>query len=115
MSRIKEITATELSRLLDTKNQFEILDIRTQAEIDRGIIPDARILPMAQIPLNLDFFSVSSRQVIIYCRTGSRSAQVCRFLNKHGIHNVISLRGGIVNWSSSGLPLSMKTGKPIDR
>ena len=114
MSRIKEITATELSRLLNTENHFEVVDIRTQAEVARGIIPDATILPMAQIPLNLDFFSVSPRQIVLYCRTGSRSAKVCRFLNKHGINNVINLRGGVVNWSSSGLPLTLQTGKPAN-
>ena len=114
MSRIKEITAAELSKLLDSDNHFEIIDIRTQAEIDRGVIPDARILPMAQIPLKLGFFSICSSQIVIYCRTGSRSAQVCRFLNKHGINNVINLRGGIVKWSSSGLPLTLEPPKSID-
>lgn len=114
MSRIKEITATELSRLLNSHSSFEIIDIRTQAEIQRGIIPDARILPMARIPLKMNFFSVSEKQIVIYCRTGSRSAQVCRFLNKHGINNVISLRGGIVKWTSSGLPLNLDPAEIID-
>jgi rhodanese-related sulfurtransferase len=114
MSRIKEITATELSKLLNSNSRFEIIDIRTQAEIERGIIPDARILPMARIPLKLNFFSTSEKQIVIYCRTGSRSAQACRFLNKHGINNVINLRGGIVNWTTSGLPLDMEPADFID-
>ncbi len=114
MSRIKEISATELSNLHNSESRFEIIDIRTHAEIERGVIPDARILPMAQIPLKLSFFSLSDKQVVIYCRTGSRSAQVCRFLNKHGIKNVINLRGGIVKWTSSGLPLTLETAEFID-
>lgn len=114
MSRIKEITAAELSKLLNSNSRFEIIDIRTHAEIERGVIPDARILPMAKIPLKLNFFSMSEKQIIIYCRTGSRSAQVCRFLNKHGINNVINLRGGIVSWTTNGLPLDMEPAEPID-
>ena len=114
MSRIKEITATELSKLLNSDSRFEIIDIRTQAEIERGVIPEAKILPMARIPLKLNFFSMSDKQIVIYCRTGSRSAQVCRFLNKHGINNVINLRGGIVSWTTSGLPINMETAKTID-
>lgn len=113
MSRIKEISASELVRLLDSENHFEIVDIRTGAEIERGVIPNSRTLPMHLVPLNLNFFTVADKQVIIYCRTGSRSAQVCRFLNQQGIHNVISLRGGIVKWSSSGLSLAEKTGNAI--
>lgn len=114
MSRIKEITASDLSRLLKVDNRFEIIDIRTPAEIKRGVIPDAKILPMHLIPLKLGFFSLSNKQTIIYCRTGSRSAQVCKFLNQHGIHNVINLRGGIVQWTSRGLPLTLEPAESIE-
>ena len=112
-SLIKEISAAELVRLLDSASHFEIVDIRTAVEIERGVIPNSRTLPMHLVPLNLKFFTVADKQVIIYCRTGSRSAQVCRFLNQQGIHNVISLRGGIVKWSSSGMPLAQNTGNAI--
>ncbi len=114
MSRIKEIAAHDLARLLKAGHHFDIIDIRTHAEIDRGVIPDAKILPMHLIPLKLSFFSLSNKQTIIYCRTGSRSAQACRFLNEHGIHNVINLRGGVVKWTSSGFPLTMEPAESID-
>lgn len=106
MSRIKEISVTELSQQMKTPGRFELIDIRTPAEIERGVLPDAKTLAMHLIPLKLDYFSESQLQVVIYCRTGSRSAQVCRFLNQQGINNAISLRGGIVKWTMSGLPLS---------
>lgn len=105
MSRIKEINAQDLFRLIQTNDHFELVDIRTPKEISRGVIPNSRTLPMHLIPLNLDYFSISPNQIVVYCRTGSRSAQVCRFLNEQGIHNVISLRGGIVKWSNGGLPI----------
>lgn len=113
-SRIKEITALNLSRLIEDERRFEIIDIRTAAEIERGVIPDAKTLPMHLVPLKLGFFSVAGKQVVIYCRTGSRSAQVCRFLNQQGIHNVISLRGGVVKWVASGLPLSLEPAESIE-
>lgn len=105
MARIKEINAKDLFRLIQTIDHFELVDIRTPAEISRGVLPDSKTLPMHLVPLNLDYFSVSPNQIVIYCRTGSRSAQVCKFLNQQGIHNVISLRGGIVKWSNQGLPI----------
>ncbi len=105
MSRIKEISAPDLFRLIQTNDHFELVDIRTPAEISRGVLPDARTLPMHLIPLNLNYFSISPNQIVVYCRTGSRSAQVCRFLNQQGINNVISLRGGIIKWSNGGLPI----------
>lgn len=91
MPRIKEISAPDLHRLLSEQDHFELLDIRTSAEVERGVLPNAKTLAMHLIPLKLNYFSESPRQIVIYCRTGSRSAQVCRFLNQQGINNVISL------------------------
>lgn len=105
MARIKEISADDLNRLIQTNDHIELVDIRTPAEITRGVIPNARTLPMHLVPLNLDYFSISANQIVLYCRTGSRSAQACRFLNQQGIHNVINLRGGIVKWANGGLPI----------
>ncbi|MEM7562432.1 MAG: rhodanese-like domain-containing protein [Pseudomonadota bacterium] len=105
MPRIKEISASDLHRMLLNQDHFELVDIRTKAEVERGVLPDAKVLAMNQIPLHLNYFSGSSNQIVIYCRTGSRSAQVCRFLNEQGINNVISLRGGVVKWGSAGFPL----------
>ncbi len=106
MSRIKEINVSDLVRMLANEDLFELVDIRTPAEIERGVLPGAKTLAMHLVPLNLQFFHDAPRQIVIYCRTGSRSAQVCRFLNDQGINNVISLRGGIVKWASAGHRLS---------
>ncbi len=105
MSRIKEISVSDLRRMLRKEDHFDLLDIRTPAEIERGVLPNAKALAMHLIPLHLNYFSESPRQIVVYCRTGSRSAQVCRFLNQHGINNVISLRGGVVRWASAGHPM----------
>lgn len=109
MPRIKEISVADLARMLSKQaDHFELIDVRTRAEIDRGVLPNARTLAMHLVPLKLRYFSESPRQIVIYCRTGSRSAQVCRFLNDQGINNVINLRGGIVKWSSAGHMLDPK-------
>ena len=111
MSKIKEISVSDLKRMLRNEDLFELVDIRTPAEIERGVLPRAKTLAMHLVPLNLRYFAESQRQIVIYCRTGSRSAQVCRFLNQNGINNVISLRGGIVRWASAGHHLDPR---PLD-
>ncbi len=105
MPRVKEISVSELKRLIRDNRPIEILDIRTPAEIARGVLPDAMTLSMHQIPLKLNHFSESGHRIILYCRTGSRSIKVCQFLQEQGITNVASLRGGIVKWTNAGLPL----------
>ena len=114
MPRIKEISVSDLHRMLREQDHFELLDIRTPAEVERGVLPNAKTLAMHLIPLKLNYFSESPRQIVIYCRTGSRSAQVCRFLNQQGINNVISLRGGIVKWASGGHRLSPKPSGKVE-
>jgi rhodanese-related sulfurtransferase len=114
MSRIKEISVSDLARMLRDENLFDLVDIRTPAEIERGVLPQAKALAMHLVPLKLSYFADSPRQIVIYCRTGSRSAQVCRFLCQQGINNVISLRGGVVRWTSAGHRLDSTPSEIID-
>lgn len=104
MFPVKEINVTELSEKFEQNNNtVELIDIRTPAEVSRGVLPNALTLPMHLIPLKLDYFSNPDKEFIIYCRTGSRSAQACMFLNQQGIENVLNLRGGIMSWAQQGL------------
>ena len=114
MPKIKEISIADLARMLANQDQFELVDIRTPVEIARGVLPNATSLSMHLVPLKLKFFSESPRQIVIYCRTGSRSAQVCRFLNEQGINNVSSLRGGAVRWAGEGHLMDREPQKIID-
>ncbi len=106
MPTYQEIDAVELKQILDEGRQVELIDVRTPAEVSRGVLPNAKTLPMHLVPARLHYFTSPETSYVIYCRTGSRSAQVCRFLQKQGIVNVINLRGGVVRWASSGNPLS---------
>jgi len=107
MPKIKEISVADLARMLRNEDHFDLLDIRTKIEMERGVLPNAKALAMHLIPIKLSLFAESPRQIVVYCRTGSRSAKVCRFLNQQGIHNVISLRGGIVRWTAAGHPMDL--------
>ena len=104
MLPIKEINVTDLSgRFEQNDSNIELIDIRTPAEVARGVIPNSKTLPMHLIPLKMDYFNNTDKEFIIYCRTGSRSAQACMFLNQQGISNVLNLRGGIMSWAQQGL------------
>jgi rhodanese-related sulfurtransferase len=109
MFPVKEINVTDLSSKFEQdESSIELIDIRTPAEVARGVIPKAKVLPMHLIPLKLDYFSSSDKEFIIYCRTGSRSAQACMFLNQQGINNVTNLRGGIMSWAQQGLNIDQQ-------
>ena len=47
---------------------------------------------------NLDKIN-SNQMVIVMCKSGGRSAQVCQYLNNKGYSNVYNLNGGIITWA----------------
>ena len=97
---IREIDSVELERRLASEDLL-LLDIRTDGEFARGILPQARHLPMHQIPASLEELP-RDREVVLYCHSGVRSYHACVFLLGQGFDNVINLRGGILGWARNG-------------
>jgi rhodanese-related sulfurtransferase len=81
-----------------------LLDVREADEWAAGHAPQARHLPMMQIPVRLDEVP-RDRDVVVVCRVGSRSAQVVAFLLAHGFEQVANLEGGMYAWAAAGRPL----------
>ena len=98
---VKEIDSTELKARLDAGDSIELLDIRSDAEVAQGILPEAQHLPMHLIPLRMHDFP-KDKEVILYCRSGARSYHACNYLMQQGVKNVVNLRGGIISWAQQG-------------
>ena len=103
---IKEIDAPELAQLHEEKEQLRVIDVREMQEIAAGTIPGAEAVPMATIPLRINEFKRDEKMVVI-CRSGARSAQVCMFMQQQGFDNVYNLRGGVISWARSNQPISL--------
>ncbi len=101
---VKEMDASELSELLNQQTELSLIDVRTPPEIAAGIIPGTEAMPLTTLPMRMSDIP-KDKQVVFYCRTGARSAQACMFLAQQGFDNVYNLRGGIVSWANSQLPI----------
>ncbi|WP_319561703.1 rhodanese-like domain-containing protein [Marispirochaeta sp.] len=75
---------------------YLLLDVRTPVEYKSGYIPTAENLPLQVIGNNPPAVEKDSL-LIVYCRSGNRSAQAKRFLEKEGFTNVVDF-GGINRW-----------------
>jgi rhodanese-related sulfurtransferase len=107
MFGVQETDPVQLFDWLDTADETLLLiDVRTPAEMAQGMLPGAQAVPMHLVPLRLEEWR-NAPKIVVYCRTGARSAQVCAFLQQHGIHQAINLRGGIVDWHRQGLPVEI--------
>jgi rhodanese-related sulfurtransferase len=107
MFGVQETDSAQLSGWLNAAGQeLLLIDVRTPAEMAQGMLPGARGVPMHLVPLRMDEWQ-KEKKIVVYCRTGARSAQVCAFLQQHGITQAINLRGGIVDWHRQGLPIEI--------
>ncbi len=101
---VREIASAELKAKMDAGDSVEILDIRSDAELAQGVLPNAQHLPMHLIPLKMADLP-KDREVVLYCRSGARSYQACAYLAQQGVQNVVNLRGGIIDWASQGFEI----------
>jgi rhodanese-related sulfurtransferase len=86
-----------------------VLDIREDSEVRQGRIKGARHIPQKELKDRLgELQKYRDKPVVVYCRTGNRSAQASELLTAHGFTNVINLHGGVVAWQNANLPLSKK-------
>ena len=92
---MKEITVKELKALQDAKADFQFIDVREQHEFDEANL-GAELIPMGEVLDNVDKIS-KTKQVVVHCRSGKRSASIIQALEaQHGFTNLYNLKGGIL-------------------
>ena len=95
---MKEITVSELKAMKDSKEDFQLIDVREPHEYETCNL-DGELIPMADLPAQVDQIS-KTKKVIIHCRSGSRSGNMVQWLEKnHGFTNLYNLKGGILAWA----------------
>jgi rhodanese-related sulfurtransferase len=104
MAGFRNISVAELGKLLQ-EGGVRLLDVRTDAEISQGKIPQGEPLPLHLIPMRLGEMDKNATTVF-YCRSGGRSAQAAAFVAANGFADVYNLQGGIIAWANAGLPVS---------
>jgi rhodanese-related sulfurtransferase len=96
---MREITPDECKLYLETAAVKPLLlDVREHWEYKIVHLPESRLLPMRQVPAELDSLD-EEREIIVICHHGIRSRQVALFLASRGFSNVVNLRGGLNAWA----------------
>jgi len=95
---VEEITPAELKRRLDAGGDIFLLDVREPVEWNICHLGGATLIPMNTVPARMHELD-SAREMVVYCRSGKRSAQIVAFLKAAGFRRVKNLQGGILQWS----------------
>ncbi|MEO1939869.1 rhodanese-like domain-containing protein [Candidatus Thioglobus sp.] len=90
-------------KLMDKKDLI-ILDVREAKERKTGFIANDVHIPLAQVKNKLDTLN-KNKKVLVYCRSGSRSAHIAGLLTRNEFEHVYNLKGGIQAWKKANLPI----------
>jgi rhodanese-related sulfurtransferase len=112
-SRIRETTAQEFRAQPPVG---VLIDVREPAEFEAGHLAGAINIPRGLLEFQVDGHPAvasagnaasphKSQPVVVYCRTGGRSALAALSLQQMGFTDVCSIAGGIAEWTAAGLPV----------
>ncbi len=101
---VDDITVQQL-REMQAAAPVSLLDVRTDAEVERGVIAGARHIPLHMLPMRCGELDPGAT-LVVYCQSGGRSAQACGWLSSQGFGRVTNLQGGILAWVREGHPLT---------
>ena len=97
IARVEMITTSEVKSIIDNYDKNKdvvIIDVRTESEYKSGHLKEAVNIPVGEIgSIEYD----KDTKIIVYCRSGSRSANAAKMLYEIGNSKVLDM-GGIINW-----------------
>lgn len=91
----------------DSLADEQLIDVRTPGEYAEGHLEGATNLDWNGGQFVKEAGSLDkSKPVMVYCRSGNRSAQAAKWLKEEGFKNVYEMKTGITGWQSENLPVS---------
>ena len=94
----------ETAKKLIAEGNITVLDVREANEYEAGHLDNAILLPRGVLEFKISGVSElenKSGAVLVYCRTGGRSALATQTMQEMGYTNVLSMAGGFEAWSAS--------------
>ena len=99
------ITADKVYEILKTqKDNYIILDVRTKEEYDSGHLESAVLIPVDDLEARYGEI-VKNKPLIVYCKSGRRSAKATVILVGKDFSPVYDMTGGIDAWKSKNYPV----------
>jgi sulfur-carrier protein adenylyltransferase/sulfurtransferase len=105
-SEIREVSVEEARALAGAG--AAVLDVREADEWSQGHLPGAIFIPRGFLELRVEEkVPDKSREVVVYCAGGTRSALGAKTLEQLGYSRVASMAGGFTRWKEAGLPVTV--------
>jgi adenylyltransferase/sulfurtransferase len=93
------ITAGELAEMASRDEKFLLVDVREPAEWEIVRIPGSVLIPKGELPSRLSELPQNA-PVVLYCKTGVRSAESLALLKGAGFASAVHVQGGVTAWAT---------------
>lgn len=102
-----DYTPQQVAELVQ-RGEVQLVDVRTTDEHEAGHIAGGRLIELTELATQAHTLD-SERPVVLYCRSGGRSAMATAALTQAGFeaHN---MTGGMLEWHAAGLPMEPADG-----
>ena len=98
-AQITEVSAAQVKADLDAGKKFILLDVRSKEEFDAGHLPNAKNISRGLLEFLIGQpIPDKNSNIILYCRTGGRSALATLVLNEMGYKNAKNMAGAFKAW-----------------
>lgn len=106
---VKVVTPEEMQSLLELED-VQLVDVRTPEEHKEGFIENAQNIDFNSPTFDEDITKLDkNKPVILYCKSGGRSAKCSKKLQEAGFVKIYDLEGGISKWMHEGLEIKTKS------
>lgn len=89
-----EISATQLQKMLDEQQDFQLIDVREKWENDIVNL-GGNLIPLSTLETNLSQIN-TQLPIVVYCKSGARSLKAVELLHQKGFTNCSHLKGGLI-------------------
>lgn len=101
------ISVEKVNEIMEKNKDYIILDVRTQQEYDSGYLKNSLLIPVDELEERINEVP-KGKPIIVYCRSGNRSARAADILINNGFSPVYDMQGGILEWIEKGYPVEYK-------
>jgi sulfur-carrier protein adenylyltransferase/sulfurtransferase len=101
------ISVQELKQKMDSNGAFTIVDVREPFEYEIARIEGSKLIPLGELPSRFGKLPADG-EIILVCKSGTRSAHAAELLRTAGFRRAYSLAGGIDAWADEIDPAMQK-------
>lgn len=111
-AKITEVSAAQVKADLDAGKKIILLDVRSKEEFDAGHLPNAMHVSRGLLEFKIGrAIPDKNANIVLYCRTGARSAMATHVLNQMGYVNAKNMAGAFKEWGTAGYMIYNRHGE----